>query len=60
MGRGEGGRSQGIHLVCVRCSQIVEIEDCFPAELEERIAVRNGFAGITHKLEFFGICPQCR
>src|SRR6266545_5242429 len=56
----EGDDGHHHHLVCVRCSQIVEIEDCFPAELEERIAVRNGFTGITHKLEFFGICPQCR
>jgi len=48
------------HLVCVQCSQIVEIEDCFPPELERVIASRNGFKAITHKLEFFGVCPRCQ
>jgi Fe2+ or Zn2+ uptake regulation protein len=39
---------------------VVEIEDCFPEELEQRIATGNGFTSITHKLEFFGICPSCQ
>jgi Fe2+ or Zn2+ uptake regulation protein len=29
-------------------------------ELEQQIASRNGFKAITHKLEFFGICPDCQ
>ena len=48
------------HLVCTRCAEVVEIVECFPGELEERIAARNGFKGVTHKLEFFGICPDCQ
>jgi Fur family ferric uptake transcriptional regulator len=48
------------HLVCTRCTRIVEIEDCFPEELERGIASRNGFKSVTHRLEFFGICPDCQ
>jgi Fur family transcriptional regulator, ferric uptake regulator len=48
------------HLICTGCSRVVEIEDCFPEELEERIARGNGFASITHRLEFFGVCPECQ
>jgi Fur family transcriptional regulator, ferric uptake regulator len=48
------------HLVCTGCSKVVEIEECFPAELEQRIASGNGFASISHRLEFFGICPSCQ
>ena len=48
------------HLVCTGCSKVVEIEDCFPAELERRIADGNGFSDISHRLEFFGTCPQCQ
>jgi Fur family ferric uptake transcriptional regulator len=48
------------HLICRRCAEVVEIEDCFPQELEEEIARRNGYAGVTHRLEFFGLCPRCR
>jgi Fur family ferric uptake transcriptional regulator len=48
------------HLVCKGCAEVVEIEDCFPRELEEEIARRNGYTGVTHRLEFFGLCPRCR
>jgi len=56
----EGEDGHHHHLVCVHCSQIVEIKDCFPRELEKEIALRNGFKSITHKLEFFGVCPRCQ
>jgi Fur family transcriptional regulator, ferric uptake regulator len=56
----EGDDGHHHHLVCTRCSEIVEIEECAMRELEERIAVRNGFKAVTHKLEFFGICPACQ
>jgi len=48
------------HLVCNRCSTIVEIEDCFPKEFEVELAKRHGFAAVTHRLEFFGTCPRCQ
>lgn len=48
------------HLVCVKCAGVVEIEECFPREIERRIAEQNGFKEITHSLEFFGVCPECQ
>ena len=56
----EGDDGHHHHLVCTRCAGIVEIGECFPRELEKRIAARNGFTAVTHKLEFFGVCPRCR
>jgi Fur family ferric uptake transcriptional regulator len=56
----DAGRAHHHHLICTRCSTVVEIEECFPSELEQKIALGNGFVAITHKLEFFGICPQCQ
>src|SRR5580658_3832373 len=47
------------HLVCTGCSEVVEIEECFPEKMEKDIATKNGFKAVTHKLEFFGICPDC-
>ena len=57
-----GGERDGHHhhLVCTRCSEIVEIEECILDKLEKQIAAKNGFTAMTHKLEFFGICPACR
>lgn len=55
---GEDGHHH--HLICTSCSEVVEIDDCFPHALEKQIAERNGFKGVTHKLEFFGLCPECQ
>ena len=57
---GEGDDGHHHHLVCTRCAGIVELDECFMTELEEQIAMRNGFKAVTHKLEFFGLCPQCQ
>ena len=56
----EGDDGHHHHLVCTACAGVVEIEECFPHHLEEKIAVQNGFKSVTHKLEFFGICPRCQ
>ena len=57
---GAGENAHHHHLICTRCSVVVEIEECFPRELEDTIASRNGFKSVSHKLEFFGLCPQCQ
>jgi Fur family ferric uptake transcriptional regulator len=48
------------HLVCIECSAVVRIHECFPAELEERVARANRFKAVTHRLDFFGVCPRCQ
>jgi Fur family ferric uptake transcriptional regulator len=57
---GEGDDGHHHHLVCTRCAEVVEIEECFPGAIESRIAATNGFKSVTHKLEFFGLCPECQ
>ncbi|MCI0746222.1 MAG: transcriptional repressor [Verrucomicrobia subdivision 3 bacterium] len=56
----EGDDGHHHHLICTRCSDIVEIEECFPEELQAKIAQRNGYSKVTHRLEFFGVCPRCQ
>jgi Fur family ferric uptake transcriptional regulator len=58
VGAGDDGHHH--HLVCTRCVEVIEIDECFPREIESRIASKNGFKAVTHKLEFFGICPDCQ
>ncbi|MGY8650713.1 MAG: Fur family transcriptional regulator, partial [Verrucomicrobiia bacterium] len=48
------------HLVCRECSTVVEIGECFSGNLESRIARQHGFASVSHRLEFFGLCPECQ
>lgn len=56
----EGDDGHHHHLICTRCAAIIEIDECFLREIESAIAARNGFKSVTHKLEFFGICPSCQ
>jgi Fur family ferric uptake transcriptional regulator len=57
---GENDDGHHHHLVCTKCSEVVEIDECFPKEIEKQIASKNRFKAVTHKLEFFGICPECQ
>src|SRR5712692_5099402 len=56
----EGDDGHHHHLVCTRCSGVVELHECGMHEMEARVAERNRYTGVTHKLEFFGVCPQCQ
>ena len=56
----EGDDGHHHHLVCTRCAEVFELADCFTEEWEARIAAASGFKALTHRLEFFGICPQCQ
>ncbi len=56
----EGDDGHHHHLVCTRCAGIIEIEDCAMGDLDRQIAYNNGFKSVTHKLEFFGVCPACQ
>jgi Fur family ferric uptake transcriptional regulator len=56
----EGDDGHHHHLVCTECTAVLEIEECVPTGWEEEIASRTGFRRVTHKLEFFGLCPECQ
>jgi Fur family ferric uptake transcriptional regulator len=56
----EGDDGHHHHLVCTQSAAVVETEECFMRELEERVASGNGFKSVTHRLEFFGVCPRCQ
>jgi len=56
----EGCNEHRHHLVCTCCTKIVEIGECIVRELEERVAARSKFKAVTHRLEFFGVCPECQ
>ena len=57
--RGDG-EAHHHHLICTACAAVVEIDECFPTALEQTIAAHSGFSKLTHKLEFFGVCPKCQ
>ena len=47
------------HLVCSRCSRVVEFDECALGDLPARIAARYGFRVEGHLLELYGVCADC-
>jgi Fur family ferric uptake transcriptional regulator len=48
------------HLVCRRCGRTVEVEGPAVESWAQRIAEENGFSDVSHTVEVFGVCGQCR
>jgi Fe2+ or Zn2+ uptake regulation protein len=56
----EGDDGHHHHLVCTRCDTVREIEECELGRIETALTHRSGFRSVTHRLEFFGVCPDCQ
>jgi Fur family transcriptional regulator, ferric uptake regulator len=47
------------HLVCTACGRGVDIADGDLGRLVDEIGGRHGFRIESHRLELFGVCPEC-
>ncbi len=48
------------HMVCNRCSKVIDFDRCVAEELTADLAARYGFAAQSHLLEFYGLCAECQ
>ena len=48
------------HLICVECGKVVEFRSREVQTLEEAVAREHGFLAARHKLEIYGLCPECQ
>jgi len=46
------------HVICTSCHRVDPVRSCVLEGQDEDLR-RLGYKGITHKLEFFGLCPAC-
>lgn len=47
------------HLICVKCKKITDPDISTLTEIPQRLARKTGYHILNHRLDFFGICPQC-
>lgn len=47
------------HLVCMRCSKVVEFSDEVIEQHQQAIADKYGFRLTSHSLNLYGICADC-
>jgi Fe2+ or Zn2+ uptake regulation protein len=50
----------GHHLICSRCQETIEFEDCNLTALLQRVSKQTGFTIQQHWLELVGLCPKCQ
>ncbi len=48
------------HVICLKCKKILDPDLLGLEKLTEEAALRTGFRIIDHRLDFFGICPECQ
>ena len=48
------------HLVCLDCGSITEFENSKIERLQEKIADEFGFYTVSHKMDLYGYCSECR
>ena len=48
------------HLVCTRCKKIIDPDLSSLHHMTEELEQETGFRIVHHRLDFFGICPDCQ
>ena len=48
------------HLICIKCKKIVDPDLASLADMTQELVSDTGFQIINHRLDFFGICPDCQ
>jgi Fur family peroxide stress response transcriptional regulator len=48
------------HVICLKCKQIIDPDLGNLQPLTEEAARCTGFKILSHRVDFFGICPKCQ
>jgi Fur family transcriptional regulator, peroxide stress response regulator len=48
------------HIICTRCKRITDPDLGSMTQLAAEAAQKTGYEILDHRLDFFGICPECR
>jgi Fur family peroxide stress response transcriptional regulator len=48
------------HLICTECRDIMDPDLGVLDDMAQELAQETGFKIMSHRLDFFGICPKCQ
>ena len=48
------------HLICIKCKKIIDPEINTLKSLPKAVAENSGYKIVGHRLDFYGICPECQ
>jgi Fur family ferric uptake transcriptional regulator len=53
------GHEHHDHLICLNCGKYIEVVEPAIEELQEKLARKNNFQVLRHRMELYGICQEC-
>lgn len=60
LSRFDGNTENHYHFRCQKCGRIFDIPEPVDKEIDDRVAQKTGFEVLCHRLEFYGLCPDCQ
>ncbi len=48
------------HLFCMQCKSIRDVDLDSLSQLPQQVAQQTGYRIVSHRFDFFGVCPQCQ
>ena len=48
------------HLICIQCHKIVDTDSAMASNLVESVAADSGYQITGHRLDLYGLCPECQ
>ncbi len=58
--RFDGDTSDHYHVICRKCGRIQDLHEPVLHDMNESVSALTGFEVDDHRLEFYGVCPDCR
>lgn len=58
--RFDGDISNHYHIKCIKCGRVDDIPSIQLSEIERAVTDPCGYTVLGHRLEFEGICPECK
>lgn len=54
------GQKHHDHLICLSCGKIIEVINDEIEKLQDVMCNEYNFTAVSHKLQIFGYCPDCK
>jgi len=48
------------HIMCVKCKSIIDPDLSSLNEMSKELSEETGYKIVSHRLDFFGVCPDCQ
>lgn len=58
--RFDGNPENHYHFTCQRCGRVYDVEEPLRKDMERDIAKKLGFLITHHRVEFYGVCRECK